>query len=138
MDVPSGAVRRGKDGFAIIECLAIQGFRLAVNPVVHPRNILSDLLNIFKAGLEKPLHFFPATSFVYVFQQQINDRSEKAAMDAARRNWFGNDYFRGESDDPYIDICFKSTDPLDSHFADISNAVLGPVLANGGLVELEY
>ncbi|MGD9122597.1 MAG: exodeoxyribonuclease V subunit gamma, partial [Desulfobacterales bacterium] len=49
-------------------------------PVDRPRDILADLLKAFKAGLEKPLHFFPATSFVYVFEQQINDRSEKAAM----------------------------------------------------------
>ncbi|MGD9056268.1 MAG: exodeoxyribonuclease V subunit gamma [Desulfobacterales bacterium] len=106
--------------------------------VDQPRKILTKLLNVFKEGLEKPLRFFPATSFVYVFQQQINDRSEKAAMAAARRNWFSTDYARGESDDPYIDICFKNIDPLDNHFADISNAVLGPLLANGGLVELEY
>ncbi|MGD8797124.1 MAG: exodeoxyribonuclease V subunit gamma [Desulfobacterales bacterium] len=103
--------------------------------VDHPRTILAELLSAFKAGLEKPLHFFPATSFVYVFQQQINNRSEKAAMAAARRNWMGNDYSRGESDDPYIDICFKSADLLDSHFADVSHAVFGPLLANGGPVE---
>jgi hypothetical protein len=69
---------------------------------------------------------------VYVFQLQINDKSEKTAMDAARRNWFGNDYSRGESDDPYLDICFKRSDPLDNHFADVSSAVFGPLLANGG------
>ena len=102
------------------------------SPVVHPRNILADLLNVFKAGLEKPLHLFPATSFGYVFQLQINDKSEKTAMDAARRNWFGSDYTRGESDDPYIDICFKGSDPLDNDFADVSNAVFGPLLASGG------
>ena len=104
------------------------------DPVDHPRNLLAELLNVFKTGLVKPLHFFPATSFVYVLQQQINDKSDKAAMIAARRNWFGTDYSRGESDDPYIDICFKGIDPLDSHFADVSQAVFGPLLANGGRV----
>ncbi|MGD9175275.1 MAG: exodeoxyribonuclease V subunit gamma [Desulfobacterales bacterium] len=104
-------------------------------PVDYPRDILAELLAVFKAGLEKPLHFFPATSFAYVFQQKINNRSEKQAMDAARRNWLGTDYSRGESDDSYVDICFKSTDPLDSHFADVSSAVIEPLLANGGPVE---
>jgi exodeoxyribonuclease V gamma subunit len=124
-----------KTGLPLSSVLLFKDSGWQFDPVVHPRNILSDLLNIFKAGLEKPLHFFPATSFVYVFQQQINDRSEKAAMDAARRNWFGNDYFRGESDDPYIDICFKSTDPLDSHFADVANAVFEPLLASARTLE---
>jgi hypothetical protein len=32
-------------------------------------------------------------------------------------------------------MCFKSTDPLDNHFADISKAVFGPLLANGGPLE---
>ena len=105
------------------------------DPVEHPRSILAELLNAFTVGLEKPLHFFPSTSFVYAFQQQINDRSEKEAMAAARRNWFGNDYSRGESDDPYIDICFKSTDPLDNYFTDMSHIIFGPLLANGGPVE---
>jgi exodeoxyribonuclease V gamma subunit len=104
-------------------------------PVDHPRQILAELLAVFRAGLEIPLHFFPATSLAYVFQQQINNRSEKQALNVARRNWVGTDYSRGESDDTYIDICFRGTDPLDSHFADVSNAVFEPLLANGGPLE---
>jgi exodeoxyribonuclease V gamma subunit len=104
-------------------------------PVNRPRLILAELIRAFMMGLEKPLHFFPATSFVFVFQQQANHRSEKAAMTAARHNWSGSDYFRGESDDPYIDICFKGIDPLDSHFTEVSHAVFGHLLANGGPVE---
>ena len=105
------------------------------NPVDQPRHILAQLLNVFIAGLEKPLHFFPATSFVYAFQQHINRRSESAAITAARHNWLGNDYARGESADPYIDMCFKGTDPLDKHFAEVSNLVFGTLLKNGGPVE---
>ncbi|MDX1708439.1 MAG: hypothetical protein R3274_07555, partial [Desulfobacterales bacterium] len=102
-------------------------------PVEQPRSLLTELIAMFKIGLEQPLHLFPGPSLEYV-QQQINGRSEKAALHSARLKWTGNDYARGESDDPYIDICYKSTDPLDASFARISEAVFGPLLANGNPV----
>ena len=105
------------------------------NPVEQPDRILADLLNTFKKGLEKPLHLFPATSLEYVQQQQINGKSEKAAMAMARRKWNGNDFSRGESDNRYFDLCFKMTDPLDASFAEVSNAVFGPLLTSGSLME---
>ena len=100
-------------------------------PVDQPRQFLTDLLNTFKAGLEKPLHLFPTTSLEYVQQQQINGKSEKMALAMARRKWSGDDFSRGESDDSYFDLCFKMTDPLDASFAKVSHAVFGPLLAYG-------
>jgi exodeoxyribonuclease V gamma subunit len=105
------------------------------HPVDQPQFFLTDLLNIIKMGLEQPLHLFPTTSLEYVQQQQINGKTEKAAMAMARRKWSGNDFFRGESDDPYFDLCFKMTDPLDASFTEVSNAVFEPLLFNGGPLE---
>lgn len=105
------------------------------HPVDQPQPLLTELLNIFKMGLEQPLHLFPATSLEYVRQQQIKGKTEKAAMAMARRKWSGNDFSRGESDDPYFDLCFKTTDPLDASFTEVSNAVFGPLLLNGRLLE---
>ena len=103
-------------------------------PVEHHRKILADLLNFFKSGLEKPLHLFPATSMEYVQQEQIKGKSKTAALALARRKWSGSDYARGESDDPYYDVCFRMTDPLGPSFEDVSKAVFGPLLANGRAV----
>lgn len=100
-------------------------------PVDQPRQFLTDLLNTFKAGLEKPLHLFPTTSLEYVQQQQINGKSEKMALAMARRKWRGDDFSKGESDDSYFDLCFKMTDPLDASFIEVSHAVFGPLLAYG-------
>ncbi|MGD9178839.1 MAG: hypothetical protein PVJ35_12890, partial [Desulfobacterales bacterium] len=75
------------------------------------------------------------TSLEYVQQQQIKGKSEKAAMAMARRKWSGNDFSRGESDDPYFDLCFKMTDPLDASFIEVSNAVFGPLLLSGSPLE---
>jgi exodeoxyribonuclease V gamma subunit len=92
--------------------------------------ILKDLLKIYKAGLEKPLHLFPGSSLEYV-QQQAKGKSRAAALTLARKKWQGSgDYARGESADPYYNICFKTTDPLDQAFEDVSKAVFGPLLAS--------
>jgi exodeoxyribonuclease V gamma subunit len=92
--------------------------------------ILKDLLKIYKAGLEKPLHLFPGSSLEYV-EQQSKGKSRAAALTLARKKWQGSgDYARGESADPYYNICFKTTDPLDQAFEDVSKAVFGPLLAS--------
>ena len=86
---------------------------------------------MFKGGLEKPLHFFPGSSLEYVQQEQLKSKSKITALIQARKKWQGSgDYARGESDDPYYNICFKMTDPLDQAFEDVSNAVFGPLLAS--------
>jgi exodeoxyribonuclease V gamma subunit len=101
------------------------------NPVDRHRKILIDLFNMFKAGLAKPLHFFPVSSLEYVQQEQSKGKSKTTALTQAQKKWLGSDYARGESDDPYYDICFKMTDPLDQSFEEVSRAVFGPLLANG-------
>jgi len=100
-------------------------------PVDHHLQILMDLFNMFKGGLEKPLHFFPGSSLEYVQQEQLKSKSKITALIQARKKWQGSGaYARGESDDPYYNICFKMTDPLDQDFEDVSKAVFGPLLAS--------
>ena len=101
------------------------------NPVAENRKYLGDLLNVFKLGMEKPLHFFPEASLEYVRQKQIKGKSKTAALASARRKWVSTEFARGESDNPYYDVCFKMTDPLDESFEEISQAVFEPLLAHG-------
>ena len=106
------------------------------SPVDRHRKILMDLFNMFKAGLAKPLHFFPVSSLEYVQQEQLKGKSKTTALTQAQKKWLGSDYARGESDDPYYDICFKMTDPLDQSFEEVSKAVFGPLLANGTVLDI--
>jgi exodeoxyribonuclease V gamma subunit len=100
------------------------------SPVAENLKYLSDLLNIFKQGLEEPLHFFPNTSLQYVRQQQIKGRKKSAALASARKEWVSSEFTRGESDNPYYDLGFKMTDPLDESFEEISQTVFEPLLAH--------
>jgi exodeoxyribonuclease V gamma subunit len=106
-------------------------------PLENHLQILMDLFNMFKSGLEKPLHFFPGSSLEYVQQEQVKSKSKTTALTQARKKWQGSGgYVRGESEDLYYDICFKMTDPLDQAFEEVSKAVFGPLLANGSLLEI--
>ncbi|MGD2187194.1 MAG: hypothetical protein PVI71_13775, partial [Desulfobacterales bacterium] len=112
-----------------ISILIFKNAAWQLNPVDDHRQFLANLLNLFKQGLEKPLHFFPNASLEYVRQEQINGKSKTAALKAAQRKWANTDFSRGESDDPYYDICFRMVDPLDRSFQNISETVFKPILA---------
>ena len=107
------------------------------NPIEHPLPVLKDLLNLFKSGMEKPLHFFPRTSLEYVQHKQVKGKSKTTALIKAQKKWQGSGvYARGESADVYYDVCFKMTDPLDQAFEKVSKMVFGPLLANGSIMEI--
>ncbi len=101
-----------------------------LNPVEHHRKYLVQLLTLFKRGLEKPLHFFPNSSLEYIQQKQMHGKSKRTALNAAQRKWRKSEFARGESDDPYYDICFRQYDPLDESFQEISETVFKPVLTH--------
>jgi exodeoxyribonuclease V gamma subunit len=106
-------------------------------PVEHHLQILTDIFNTFKSGLEKPLHFFPRSSLEYTQHEQVKGKSKTTALIRARKKWQGSgDHARGESADLYYDVCFKMTDPLDQSFEEVSKAVYGPLLANGSLLKI--
>jgi exodeoxyribonuclease V gamma subunit len=122
-----GAAPRGSDPRSSI---VFKNAGWQFKPVEDHLKILMDLFKMFKAGLKKPLHLFPASSLEYV-QQQIKGKSKAAALIMAQKKWQGSgDYARGESADPYYDTCFKTTDPLDRAFEAVSEAVFAPLLAS--------
>jgi len=97
-------------------------------PVENSKEILGRLLNEYWAGLIKPLHFFPDTSWMYIHTMLKKNKSEKDALNSARRIWEKTDYNRGECEDPYYQLCFGNTDPLDLEFQRIAEEVFRPFL----------
>ena len=106
------------------------------NPVDRHRKFLADLLTVFKGGLEKPLHFFPNSAFEYIQQEQLKGKSKATALKMAQNKWISTDFTRGESDDPYYDICFKMVDPLDASFQKVAETVFKPILSNCTEIEI--
>jgi exodeoxyribonuclease V gamma subunit len=97
-------------------------------PVSNGVDILNDLLKLFWKGMSEPLHFFPEASFEYVRRLLLKHQTKPTALNAAKNKWTGNDFTRGESQDPYFDRCFGRTDPLDDEFEKTSAEVFTPLL----------
>jgi exodeoxyribonuclease V gamma subunit len=101
--------------------------------VADSRRILEGLLALFRRGLEQPIHFFPESSYEYAEHMLKRSASEQAAMNKAGRKWRGSEfakYAKGESEDPYYDLCFRRSEPLDEAFKEIAVAVYSPLLAH--------
>lgn len=96
-------------------------------PLQNGKEILEVLLEKYWLGLMKPLHFFPESSWDYMHTLAVRNKSQEEALRIARNAWIGSDFKRGESQDPYHQLCFERTDPLDEEFQDLAGEVLGPL-----------
>jgi len=96
--------------------------------VQNSKAILEILLKEYWEGLMKPLHFFPETSWTYVHAIIEKNKSEEDACNSARRIWEKTDYYRGECEDSYYQLCFGNTNPLDSEFRRIAEEIFRPFL----------
>lgn len=98
--------------------------------VNNSKDILEHLLTLYWQGLSLPLHFFPESSFEYAQRNLEKGQTEQVALNAAKRKWVGSDFARGESEDPYYDLCFRTVDPLDREFQSIAKDVFAPLLTH--------
>ena len=101
------------------------------DPVEKSREYLLVLLNLYWEGLSKPLLFFPDSSEEYVRQTYISKKDKKDSMQAVRSKWLGSKFSRGESEDPYYNMCFRNSD-INEIFNDLfiknSESVFLPLL----------
>ena len=96
---------------------------LHIAPVGDAQALLSDLLAIYRAGLSKPLPFFPNTSWAFV--------ESGGQMDKAKAKW-NTSYtgYGGEADDLYNRLAMRgNADPLaDEAFPDLARRVFGALV----------
>jgi exodeoxyribonuclease V gamma subunit len=93
-------------------------------------DILKDLLEFYWKGMSEPLHFSPESSFEYADNILRKHRTPQEALTAGRKKWRGNEFSRGESRDPYYELCFGNDDPLDKDFEKISTNIFEPLLSH--------
>ena len=96
-------------------------------PVSESERILQGLLKVYWEGMGKPLHFFTRSSWIYA-EALAKGKDEERALRAASKEWLGDDYSHGESEDPYLQICFRNKDPLDEEFENLSREIFGPIV----------
>ena len=105
------------------------------SPVENSKEILEALLKKYWEGLKNPLHFFPETSWTYAHTMLEKNKSEEDAINSARKIWKKTDYSRGECEDPYYQLCFGNTNPLDSEFQRIAKEVFQSLLEHQIAIE---
>jgi len=98
------------------------------SPVENSEEILGRLLQQYWAGLVRPLHFFPDSSWTYAYMILEKNKPGENALSSARKTWTGSEYNRGECEDPSYQRCFRNTDPLDSEFRRIAEEVFSPLI----------
>jgi exodeoxyribonuclease V gamma subunit len=106
----------------------VQWLGLEYPSVTAALEILAQLLADYWEGLQRPLHFFPHSSWEYARWILQAGKDPEHAMSRARGQWMGNDFSRGEREDIYIQQCFRNTDPLDRSFQDLALGIFTPVM----------
>ena len=99
-----------------------------IRPVDRPDTILGEILETFKEGLCRPLHFFPDLSLQFLKLTIESGKPTNTAIETVRKKWVGSDFQRGVSEDPYYRLCFGGNDPIDENFAGLSKKILAPLL----------
>lgn len=112
-------------------CWIGQDQELLLQPVAAADQHLERLLELYWQGLRRPIHLFPQASFAYAKACQ---RAADDPLTAARQVWRGGefaDYRPGEGGDPYYQLAFRGTEPLDAEFMMLATEVFLPMLAHG-------
>jgi exodeoxyribonuclease V gamma subunit len=99
-------------------------------PVENGAEVLAGLLERYWEGLQRPIPFFPRSSWTYARLVLEKGSPEGEALRKVSEAWAGDDYRRGEREDPYYHLCFRDTDPLDDEFQRLAVDVFGPLLAH--------
>jgi len=96
--------------------------RLLLKPLSDAGSVLSEILDLYREGLERCIPFFPQSSWEYV--QGLYDEKnpgEVTALKKFRSKWEDNHMFEGEMNrDPYIKLCFENVSVPEMH-EDLKN-----------------
>ncbi len=100
---------------------------LRLHPVEDPEKHLQVLVDLWFQGQERPLPFFPESSWVYAekcSKDPISDSPERLCGTAWK-----NEYLeRGEAYDVAVQTAFRGLEPLDEVFAKVAWKVFGPIV----------
>ncbi len=101
-----------------------------LNPVAEPERPLRALLELYWRGSQRLVHFFPKSALAYIERFRKEQDADKALW-SARKTWEGDGYREGsaEGDDAYYRLAFRDTDPLDTEFVELAEAVFDPLFA---------
>jgi exodeoxyribonuclease V gamma subunit len=96
---------------------------LTFQPVPDARERLVELLGLYWHGLHAPLHFFPRSAWACA-----KGDSESKVRTIWQGSKYDEDASPGECGDPYFQLAFRGTDPLDAEFDRAARTMFAPML----------
>ena len=108
-------------GYPRESVLIMIGGTRVYRPVNDPIPLLADILDLYREGLVRPLRFFPESAMEYAGKGEWR-------LDRARKRWEGDEYHRGEGEEPAYRLCFGGEDELNEEFERIARTLLGPMV----------
>ncbi|MEJ5347568.1 MAG: exodeoxyribonuclease V subunit gamma [Desulfosoma sp.] len=100
---------------------------LRFNPVENPEKYLEDLVDLWFQGQQRPLPFFPESSWAYAKESN----GAPVLVPPARlcgKTWKDEYYERGDAYDVAVQMAFRGLEPLDEAFAQVAWKVFGPIV----------
>ncbi len=94
---------------------------LELLPVERAADILADLMELYCEGMQRPLRFFPETSWAISAGEQQK----------AESSWFGDQRrsLPGECDNQAVSLCFGREEPWGEELQALAERVYGPLIA---------
>jgi len=92
---------------------------LRLTPVADAEGLLSDLLELRRQGLNRPLAFFPESALAWL------EHGYGSGFDHA---WCGHYNLAPEQDQAAVRIAFRGREPIGKEFEQMARRVLGPML----------
>lgn len=108
-------------GMPLRSVLVAQDDELTLGPEPRAREMLADLLAVYRDGQRQVLPFYPQTAWAWLEQKN------------PRREWEGDAFNNkpGERDDPYVRLVLRDRagDPLGAEFQQLARRIYGPLRA---------
>jgi len=96
-------------------------FRL--HPCADARNILHELLALYRQGLSEPIRFFPKSAWSYIAADQSMSKARTTWLSTRDRPW-------GEDKDAYYRLALRGVlNPLDAGFERCAQLVFGSMMS---------
>jgi len=100
------------------------------SPVKNSYAALENILEYYRKGLESPIYFFPETSHCFAKHSIKEKKTPDVVNREAKKKWDGDKYSRGESENPYYELCFRGKNPLGKEFEKTSIDIFDPLLGS--------
>ncbi|MCU7830504.1 MAG: exodeoxyribonuclease V subunit gamma [Candidatus Thiodiazotropha sp. (ex Myrtea sp. 'scaly one' KF741663)] len=95
-------------------------------PVEYPQHYLEMLIGHYQEGYNRPLRFYPATSWAYV--EGLKSGGEEKAMDRAQAKWYGNRGMTGDAQKPYNRLLWPDGSFFTQSFESNAVEILQPLM----------